>query len=226
MRSYIYRMPIGALALALSVGACANMDSGSSANSQSGAQSRTVVAPAMNHLTLTQASVTSMIASWPEASRMAAADMMQKYGPPQEATASMLMWRNNGPWAWTRIDNVETEHLFPARHPDVMEQAIAYRVPAAMFDELAAYDGSVHVRRTQGWISARCDKEGANFLALNLAYDIVEGRRTVEQARTYYAAAIRTFTTTGQADPYMQRLAFQRPRGNQGDPDVAAARVG
>ncbi|MBC7769393.1 MAG: hypothetical protein H7124_11460 [Phycisphaerales bacterium] len=215
-------MPLGALLLAASVGACANMEPGMNSGMNSGMANGASNMPAMDHMTPTQASVTSMIARWPEASRTAAADMMQKYGPPQEATATMLMWRNNGPWAWTRIDNVETEHLFPARHPDVMEQAISYRVPPAMFDELAAYDGSVHVRRTQGWLSARCDKEGANFLALNLAHDIVENGRSVEDARRYYARAIQTFTSTGRMDPYMQRLTFTPPRGDQGDHDMMA----
>jgi hypothetical protein len=53
------------------------------------------------------------------------------------------------------------DHYFPVRHPDVLEQAVHYRVPTDKFDELAAYDGSVIVERTKGEISARCGKEGA-----------------------------------------------------------------
>ena len=37
-----------------------------------------------------------------------------------------------------------------------------------MFDELAAFDGAVIVERTKGEMSARCDREAANVLALNL----------------------------------------------------------
>ncbi len=153
---------------------------------------------------------------------MAAADMMKKYGPPQEVTATMLKWRNNGPWKTTIISNYETPHRFPMPHPDVMEQTIDYRVPAAMFDDLAAYDGSVTADRTQGHLAARCDKEGANFLAINLAHDVVTRRKGVVAARAYYSRAISTFMKTGRMDPYMQRLQFTPPRGQTGDADVAA----
>ncbi len=70
-------------------------------------------------------------------------------------------------------------------------------------------------------MSARCDKEGANFLALNLAHDVATGRKTVEAARSYYAAAMKRFMSTKQMDPYMQRLQFQTSRQNAGDPDRA-----
>ncbi len=165
------------------------------------------------------ASVQRLVAGWPEASRMAAMDMMQKYGPPQEVTASMLMWRNNGPWKWTRVSRETIPHSFPMPHPDLLEQAIDYRVPLGKYDDLARYDGSVIVERTKGEISARCDKEGANFLAINLAHDVATGRRGVEQARSYYASAMKRFMSSKQMDPYMQRIQFDMPRQATGDPD-------
>ncbi len=161
----------------------------------------------------------SMMSSWPASARMAAADMLRKYGPPQEVTATMIKWHNNGPWKYTMISKNETMHRFPGPHPDVMEQGINYRVPVSMFDDLAAYDGSVTVDRTQGQMAARCDKEGANFLALNLANDIVTRGKTVVSARAYYGRAIAAFKKTGRMDPYMQRLQFTPPRGPTGDPD-------
>jgi len=163
----------------------------------------------------------TMLANWPKSAQMAAADMMKKYGPPQEVTATMLKWRNNGPWKYTSISNYETPHRFPMPHPDVMEQAIDYRVPAAMFDDLAVYDGSVTADRTQGHLAARCDKEGANFLAINLAHDVVTRRKGVVAARAYYARAISTFKKTGRMDRYMQRLQFTPPR-RANDPDMPA----
>jgi hypothetical protein len=39
--------------------------------------------------------------------------------------------------------------------------------------ELVAFDGSVTDKRTQGLLSARCNNEEANFLALNLSHDII-----------------------------------------------------
>ena len=169
---------------------------------------------------MSESQMQSMMASWPASSRMAAADMMQKYGPPQEVTATMVKWHNNGPWKYTMISNKETPHRFPMLHPDVMEQGINYRVPVGMFDDLAAYDGSVTADRTQGHLAARCDKEGANFLAVNLAHDIITKRKSVAFARAYYGRAIAAFKKMGRMDPYMQRLQFTLPRGQTSDTDV------
>lgn len=155
------------------------------------------------------AGLQALVATWPEASRTAAADMMMKYGPPQEVTADTLVWRGNGPWKWTILSRVESDHAFPAPHKDVLEQAIDYKVPLDRYDDLARYDGSVHVRRTQGELSARCDMEGLNLLAINLAHDVAQGRRSVDQARDYYARAVTAMKASGRVDPYMQGLAFK-----------------
>ena len=169
----------------------------------------------------TRANAKSIIASWPEASRMAAMDMIQKYGQPQEVTASMLLWRDNGPWKWTKVTKEIIQHDFPMSHPDLLEQAINYRAPIDKYDDLARYDGSVIVERTKGEMSARCDKEGANFLAINLGHDVATGKKTSEEARSYYAAAIKRFMSTKELDPYMQKLQFQPQGPGTSDPDRA-----
>lgn len=166
--------------------------------------------------------VNQVIASWPLASRMAAMDMIKKYGQPQEHTASMLMWKNNGPWKWTKVTKETIKHDFPMSHPDLLEQAINYRAPIDKYDDLARYDGSVIVERTKGEMSARCDKEGANFLAINLGNDVATGKKTSDEARTYYAAAIKRFMSTKERDPYMQKLQFQPSSQGTGDSDRAA----
>lgn len=170
---------------------------------------------------MSEAQMRAMLATWPMSSQKAAMDMMQKYGPPQEMTPTMLMWRNNGPWKYTMISNMEIPHNFPVPHPDVMKQAVNYDVPVDKYDEMAAYDGSVILERTKGELAARCDKEGANFLAVNLANDVATGRRSVADARAYYAKAIDTFMKTGTMDRYMRGLTFQPP-ARAGDPDRSA----
>lgn len=197
----------GALAAVLTVGmgtlsACAEMSPAASAQS-----------------TLDRDGTMTMIAGWPASSRMAAMDMMEKYGPPNAATPTMLMWMDNGPWKWTKISNMEVPHNFPMPHPDVLQQAIDYQAPVDMFDDLARYDGSVMLERTKGEMSARCDKEGANFLALNLANDVATGKRSVEDARAYYTNAMKTFKETKRMDPYMQGFRFQVSDRMMGDPD-------
>lgn len=168
--------------------------------------------------------VSARVADWAPASREAVMFMTDKYGPPAELTPTMAVWGQTGPWKRTIISARETPHNFPGPHPDVMEQVIDYRVPPEMMDEITAYDGSVIFERTKGELSARCDKEGANFLALNLADEIVRGARTVEEARAEYARQIMAMKA-GQPAPLTERLMFT-PRTGTADPDQPPAMSG
>jgi hypothetical protein len=170
---------------------------------------------------MSQADMQAMIAGWSASSQKAFMATMAKYGPPQEMTRTEAMWLNNGPWKYTMISATAIPHNFPVPHDDVIKQAVNYNVPPSMFSELANYDGSVIVERTKGEIAARCDQEGANMLALNLANDIITHRRSIANARAYYAHAINTFHQTGTMDPYMRQLRFTPP-ATSGDPDHPA----
>ncbi|MCA1659281.1 MAG: hypothetical protein LC642_01885 [Verrucomicrobiaceae bacterium] len=169
----------------------------------------------------TPASVQAVIAGWPAKPREVAATMMGKYGPPSEVTPTTLVWHNNGPWKRTILFRDEIPHSFPAPHTDLLQQFIDYRVPPGKFSDLAAYDGSVIVERTKGEISARCDKEEMNFLALNLANDIINGTRTVDDARKTYAQQAMAFKQH-QSAPLTGGLRFTVRRGGTGDPDKPA----
>jgi hypothetical protein len=156
-----------------------------------------------------KADAKQIVQSWPAEAKKAVEMTMQKYGEPDEATPQRLIWNDKGPWKRTIITKEETDHAFPMAHKDVMEQVINYKVPSDKFDELAQYDGSVIAERTKGELSARCDKEEANFLALNLANDIVTGKKGVQEAREYYARAISDLMA-GKKDPYVQKLQFSQ----------------
>jgi hypothetical protein len=164
----------------------------------------------------------AVTASWSEASRMAFAAMTEKYGEPDELTPTMAMWHETGPFAHTVIHAQAVPHHFPAPHDDVLEQFVHYRVPPDLFDELAEYDGSVIVERTKGVMSARCDMEPLNILALNLAHHIATGEMDVEEARETYAEQAMAFKQ-GQPAPLTERLVFEpEPMGSAGDPDEPA----
>ncbi len=125
----------------------------------------------------------------------------------------------------TIIYRDEVPHNFPKPHTDLLEQFIDYQVPIDKYDDLAAYDGSVVPERTKGEISARCDMEEMNILALNLAHDIVTGQRTVDDARQFYADTATAFMMDRPA-PYTEGLRFQPPAGETADVDetmIAAA---
>jgi len=158
--------------------------------------------------TMTSGSAESMIAGWPATPQEVARKTMAKYGRPNETTPTMLVWHNNGPWKRTIIYRDEVQHDFPKPHTDLLEQFIDYQVPLGKYDDLARYDGSVIAERTKGEISARCDKEEMNFLALNLANDVATGRRTVDDARRFYAETAMA-AMNGDMRPYTQRLQFE-----------------
>jgi len=163
-------------------------------------------------------SAASVIADWPATPKEVAQKTIEKYGEPDGVTKDMLVWTGNGPWKKTSVSREEIPHDFPVKHTDLMKQEIDYRVPADKFDDLARYDGSVIVERTKGTIAARCDKEEANFLALNLAHDIVTGKKTAEQAREAYAKDVKA-SMMGEKPAYMQKLQFSVPKGNTADAD-------
>lgn len=95
-----------------------------------------------------------IIGGWGEAPHKVAHRTIEKYGPPNEATSSRLIWFDNGPWKRTIVYRDEVPHNFPKPHTDLLEQFVDYRVPPARFSDLAAYDGSVVAERTKGEICA------------------------------------------------------------------------
>lgn len=173
---------------------------------------------------MTPAMRTAAMASWSESSRLAFADASEAYGAPDEMTATTATWHDSGPFKRTVVYAEAVPHRFPGPHDDVMEQFVDYRVPPAMVDELAMYDGSVMVARTTGELSARCDKIPFNILALNLSHEIVTGAMTVEQARTTYAEQVMAYKA-GQPAPYTERLRFT-PMASAADPDMPAPMMG
>jgi hypothetical protein len=167
-----------------------------------------------------------VIAGWKDTPKNVAKEMIGKYGEPQEVTKNRLIWHNNGPWKYTELVNEEIPHAFPMPHHDMLYQAISYKVDPTDADELLKYDGSIILERTKGEIAARCDKEAANFLAINLADDVAEGRRSVEDARKFYAESIMAMMKQGKKNEYLQGFRFDVAKTDQGDPDEPFGAVG
>ncbi len=158
------------------------------------------------------------VSTWPEASRMAVDEITGKYGKPDAVTTDELTWMNKGVWKKICITKMESKHSFPIEHTDMMQTTISYKVPEDKMDELGKFDGSVTFDRTQGTMSARCDKEGNNFLALNLANDIIMGTKNVKQARMAYGDIVKEKMNGGNP-AYMMGLTFEiNPAA--ADPDI------
>lgn len=158
----------------------------------------------------------SIPSDWPEDAREAAQLVLDKYGEADEATASVLIWNQAGPWKRLIAYRETTPHEFPAPHKDSVESFLEHTVPTDKISDIAAFDGSVVVNRTRGELSARCHDEEANFLALNLAQDVATGAKDVQAARDYYAHEFLAYRRKDPT-PYMQGLRFE-PNGGA-DPD-------
>ena len=150
----------------------------------------------------------ALMEGWPKEAQEAAQLVIEKYGEPDEATDSMLIW--NKPGSWKRIVAYRDfdPHDFPAPHNDSVESFLEHSVSPEKAGPLAEFDGSVVFNRTRGELSARCHDEEANFLALNLANDVAEGTRTVDEAREYYAHEFLAYRKQ-EPTPYMEGLRFQ-----------------
>ena len=162
--------------------------------------------------------VNKMIQGWPSESQEVAKKMITKYGQPTGSSQSMLVWTDNGPWKKTIVYKDGIDHNFPMKHKDVIEQVIDYKVPAELFSQLAMYDGSIVAKRTNGELCSRNDKEESNLLALNIANDIITGKKNVEEARQFYTETMSAFVN-GQKPDYTQKLMFAIQKGNTADPD-------
>jgi hypothetical protein len=169
--------------------------------------------------------VEQLIAEWPGTPQKVTRRMIEKYGAPNEAMPSRLIWFGTGPWKRTVVYRDETPHNFPKPHTDLLEQVIDFRVPIEKVRDVVAFDGSMVFDRTKGELSVTCDMEEMNFLAMNLAHEVATGRRTVEEARTLYAETATGFMM-GRPAPYTEGLQFTPPDGGTNDVDettIAAA---
>ena len=168
----------------------------------------------------TSPSAQAAIAAWPAMRKEAATKLIDKYGPPDVVGERMLVWHDKGPYVKTSISRDEVAHNFPMPHTDFLAQTVKYRVPLDKLDDLAAYDGSVWFHRTRGEMTAQCDMEELNNLALNLAHDVASGRRTIDDARAFYGKTAMAFKSGDRSSPYLTGLIFQ-PSATAADPDTA-----
>lgn len=167
--------------------------------------------------------VQDVIKEWDEKPRQIAETTMEKYDKPDEVVPSRLIWHHgdDAPWNRTELFRDAVPHNFPKPHPDHLEQFIDLHIPPAEYDCVARFDGSVMLERTKGEVSARCDIEEANFLAINLTHELVTTDMTVEEARRAYGEAMISFMETEEPTERMQGFQFDLPAGDQRDPDVA-----
>jgi hypothetical protein len=169
--------------------------------------------------------VNSITKDWPADTREASDLLINKFGVPDEVTSTTLVWKDRGVWKKTVLMRNGIPHDWPMAHTDYLMQTINYKVPVEKFNDLARYDGSVIVDRTKGTLSARCDKEEMNFLALNLAHDIITGKKTVEEARDHFAKTATKFKEGDTTNTLVRGLQFNVSQTETGDRDMPATKM-
>ena len=147
------------------------------------------------------------IRKWTKAPRVAARELIGEYGEPGSFTKGSLIWRDKGPWQKIAVYRRSLSRFFGQRSKGFLEQTVAYHVPVDKIEDLKRFDGRLQVNESQGLLSSRSESEAANFLALNMADEIVEGKRSVESARNFFAKTER-LAAAGKTSAYTQGLLF------------------
>ncbi|HAM35131.1 MAG TPA: hypothetical protein DEB40_00265 [Elusimicrobia bacterium] len=150
----------------------------------------------------------TIIRDWPERARGAARAMIEKYGKPNRGSADALVWYNNGPWQKTVVYRRAWPQSAATREDDFLEQTIAYQVPNDKINALKRFDPRLSVNKIRAELSCRSESESANFLALNLADEIVVNKRSVESARDF-CLKTRRLARSGKTSPYLEGFLFE-----------------
>ena len=103
---------------------------------------------------------------------------------------------------------------------DGIEQTVNHEIPMEKACELVAFNGSLTFSCTRGELTACCQEESTNFLAINLAHDIILEKKTFEQARRFFCDAVIAYRRQ-QPVPYMEGLQFA-PDSDPADADECA----
>ena len=166
-----------------------------------------VRAPAGAALVRKPATPEAVIRTWPAAQRAVSRALIEKYGPPGQYDAHALAWFNNGPWKRTVVYRKGRRRSARGTYRDFLQQTVGYIVPDDKIAALRKFDRRLEVSPTAGELSFTSDREATNLLALNLADEIVVGKRSVAGARAYFAKSAR-LAASGKSSPYRERLRF------------------
>lgn len=142
-------------------------------------------------------------ADWPEKARLLAAATVQEYGQPDEIRADQLTWRRRHPWTMIAVyrdaQSIES--------PNNLLQALPYEVSPRRWRALSSFERGVAYDPVRKELVARGESEEVNLLALNLADEIIQGKRSPAEAAEFYDRTL-SLSRSGKSSSYMFRLMF------------------
>jgi hypothetical protein len=133
--------------------------------------------------------------------------LIDEYGPPDGVALAGLGWKGRGRWKRIVVCDANEDYVADYGSADDLEQTVAYRLPKGSRAALAAFSGSVQASPDGTELSARSNSEGLNYLALNLADQVVRGVRDPRAARRFYRRTVH-LAAAGKTSRYMQRILF------------------
>jgi hypothetical protein len=110
-------------------------------------------------------------------------------------------------WKRTVVYRNAWPHFIAIRDKDYLEQTIGYQVPGDKIEALESFDKRIRVDKGDGELSARSESEASNYLAINLAEEIITEKRTVEDARDFYRKT-EELSKSGKSSPYLEGFIF------------------
>jgi hypothetical protein len=153
--------------------------------------------------------VSLMIRDWPEHPRLVARAMMEKYGPPDLLGPTFMEWAPNSSWLRIVVFRFAAA-TDPTGEDEVLAQSVSYVVPQSKRDALSEFGHNLRYDPQSFELTSRSASEEANFLALNLADDIVGGRKEVDDAVRFFRKTLAQ-AQAGRWSPYLEKLLFKSP---------------
>lgn len=150
----------------------------------------------------------SIVMRWPPRTRNAAGLLLEKYGTPDQFDRNALVWFNNGEWKRTVVRRTVARRDPAGKNRDYLEQTVGYLVPADKVADLKRFSPMIEVSTTAGELTFASESESKNRLALNLADEIVTGKRGVADARAFLLKTTR-LAAAGRSSPYLDTLRFE-----------------
>ncbi|MBO1513028.1 hypothetical protein [Metabacillus bambusae] len=115
--------------------------------------------------------VDEILNTWQEKLRKGAFKLINKYGYPDEASASKLIWYNNGNWKRTIAHRDALTYLLSNNQPNFLEQTFEYIHSMGEMNLEGFNKENIYINRTNKEITVFGENEAVNLIALNILLD-------------------------------------------------------
>jgi hypothetical protein len=156
----------------------------------------------------------TVINAWPDANKKAAMGLIEKYGQPDLVGDRIVAWHDKQQWKKVAVFRDSVKDPMAADREGFVENVVSYKVPVAKVSDLLKFDQALIIDMPHGTLASLSDSEKSNTIALNLANDVVKGKRTVASAKSMLMSTLKT-TMAGKSSPMADSLQFTPMGGSE-----------